>query len=449
MSEPKVGQFSSPTLYQPVTGEPAASSPAAPLCKTPSTETTSASTLSAYQPASSHGLGIGPAAAGGDEVGPACSPAELQRLADAEKANGKALQKGFSTILEPLGQFIDCQDQRTRPALAAAMAKSDEFQKMLKTVPRELVELAVEDLISQRLPNATPEEKQNVQRAFAREVNHNVRTNTAQQLRESVTHQLEVATERFERAAGDPKQLDLMLATLARFEAPPASAENRAAASALREALGVASDGQVTRESLSQSLKERAALMRQEAHIVGGGGETTLYRTLKLHSGMAKAMQAEQGVKPGSWSASGPALVESRAEADANLVAGSKLVSSIAMGVTGGFLAVAAFNAPHLNAKWAEVDRARAGLSAGTADRSAVTAAERELVVAAGEAVFATFMARESSLLAHHSHDALKMLGHPAAEGLAGGLALQVEHAIKPAAQGVDGDGVSRAMRRP
>jgi hypothetical protein len=377
------------------------------------------------------------------------SPAELQRLAEAEKTEGQMLQKGFGSILQALGAFIDCQDQSTRPALAVAMGKSREFQEMLKAVPREKVEFAIDALISERLPNATAEQREEVREAFTHEVNRNVLTSTAQQLKKSVTAQLTLASDRFEQAAKDPKQLDAMMANLARLEAKPMTAAKQAEASMLREALGVG-DGPISRDSLAKALTERAALMRNEAQVVSGGGETTLYQSLKLHSGLAKAMQTEQGVTPGSWASSGAELVMGRADADKNLVTVSKLLSSVALGVSGaGFLTIGAFNLPHVSAKWAEVDRARAGVSGGTADRAAVTGAQREAAIATAEALVAMAMGGKSPLLQETPLHEVggHALKHAGAELGLFGVAHAAEHAAHPQAQGVDGDGVTRATR--
>lgn len=436
--------------------EPGSSGPLLQTSATDATETKSSAPLVCQQPAPGTSSvasyqprqGLSPAApeASASTSGPALTPDELRRLAADEQAKGLALRGGFESVKDALAAMIDDGSRENGLALANRFASSAQFQKLLKNVPREQVELALESLIEQRAPDASPERKAQLLKAMTKLISDDVKVQTAQTLKKAVAEQLSAATDKFEKTAGDPKALDAIVTALKMLETPPQPEAAKTRAASLREGLGLEIDRPASPEALREALLARAGLMKKEAERVGRGGEGTLYESLKLHSAVAGEVLKRNGVEPGSWAASGPDLIKGEAEVNADARFWSKAISSVALAMSGaGALPVLGFHALDVNAKWAQVDRSRAGVSAGTADLSAVKAATREAQIVTAEGLIAGAFAGKSGLLLHHFEALSQTAAHGAVDvGIIVGAQV-AEHLLHPPAQGVEGDAISRA----
>lgn len=404
---------------------------------------TQTSSVASYQPRpwlSSMGAECAPTSA------PTLTPAEFQRLAADEKAKGAALRGGFASVKDALGSMIDEPSRENRLALANRLASSPKFQEMLKKVPREQVELALENLIEQRTPNASPQTRADLTKALTKLVSDDVKVQTAQTLKKAVAEQLSAAAAKFEKSAADPKALDAIMTALKTLETPPQSEAARSRAVSLREGLGLEIEGPVSPHALRDALLARAGLMKTEAEKVGSGGVGTLPDSLKLHSAVAGEVLERNGVERGSWAAAGPDLVRGEAGVNKDARSWSKAISSLALAASGaGALPVLGFHALDANAKWAEVGRSRAGVSAGTADLSAVKAATREAQIVTAEGLVSAAFAGKSGALLPHFEALSHTVEHVGVDIAFISGAAAAEHLLHPPAEGVEGDAISRA----
>lgn len=425
------------------TGTTEAPSSPPPVCQPPLAPETSS--VASYQPR--QGLTSAAPEYATSSAGPSLTPDEFRRLAAEEQAKGLALRGGFESVKDSLGAMIDEPSRENRLALANRFASSPRFQELLKKVPRDQVELALESLIEQRAPNASPQTRADLKQAMTKLISDDVKVQTSQVLKKAVAEQLSAAAEKFEKTAADPKALEALVTALKTLETPPQSEAARTRAASLREGLGLETDGPASPESLRDALRGRAGLMKKEVERVATGGVGTLYDSLKLHSAVAGEVLKRNGVESGSWAAAGPELVRGQAEANVTDRFVSKTISSLALAASGsGALPALGFHAFDVNAKWAEVDRSRAGVSAGTADLSAVKAATREAQVVTAEGLIAgVFAGKSGGAFIHDFEGAAHVVGHLAKDGALVAGAQLAEKLLHPHAEGAEGDAISRA----
>lgn len=386
--------------------------------------------------------------------GASLSPQELQRLAEKNAKAQRALSDGLAAVFPKIEDAIDQlnspraskQDRLAAlNAFASKAAGSKQFQELLKSASKDQVVKEFEAIVRDQCPNASPSQVKETVARLTEEISKNVLVGSAQTLKHAVTEQLTNAAASFEANAKDPKKLGELVDIITTLEKKPMSPENGVKALSLRVGLGLPdSHGPIDTASLATSLKARASLMRQEANRVGGGGETTLYQSLKLHSALGERMLEKSGVEPGSWASKGVSQIVARGASDEALINEVKLLCSIALSATHAHKAtVMAFNVPHLAAKYSDIDRAKAGVSAGTAGEQAIFAATMKLVVAGSEALLATSMAGAPEALADTT--AAHTLEHMGTDLLLGRTAIALEHAIDPAPRPSNGDAISAA----
>jgi hypothetical protein len=354
------------------------------------------------------------------EVGPTCSPQELQRAMQMQSRENAidaltdALPKLREAVAAESGNFGTYNTSLLD--FASAAQKDPSFRKMLKTFSRDEISEALGRLVRDVAPDASDRDVKAIRGRLVSELDQHVVVASAAELRRAVVEKLETAASNFDKTANDPKQLAQLVDTLRRLESPSASGEQRAQASMLRGALGLPAQSSIDAGALRSALGAQARLIHHEGERINSAGETTLYRALLVHSEVSGLSDAA----PGSWAAGGPRAVLARGHSDEQAIANAKLASAVMLGIASGGMGLGvglsagmagAFNAPGVINAWKEIDHARAGVAAGTADGNAVVAAERKAWIETAEAGVAVVAA--GGLAAHAAHG-----GH-AATGLA------------------------------
>lgn len=411
------------------------------------------------------------------EAGPPCSPQELQLAMQAQRNHENAVI-ALTNSLEPMRGAIEAS--KGNPGEYSVklhefelfVNKDPAFQKMMKTFSRAEISEALGRLVRDAAPNASEAHVSSIRDRLVSEIDQRILVGSAQEIRKAVVEKLETAASNFEKTANDPKELAQLADTLRQLEGPSATSAQRAQAEMLRGALGLAPEASLDPSSVRSALIAQAKLIGHEAERMSSAGETTLYRSLLLHS----EVSGPSAAAPGSWAAQGPRAVLGRAHSDEQAIAAAKIVSAVALGVASGGMGLsvgltgtagsaalfgggmaAVFNAPGVITAWKEIDHARAGVAAGTADASAVKAATRkawietaELVIAAGTAgALGAHAVRHG--VGHGVAEAVAdaTLKHAASDGGAelaiGAVALGAHHATQPEAIGSKGDGVNQA----
>ncbi|PZR09110.1 MAG: hypothetical protein DI536_23030 [Archangium gephyra] len=347
------------------------------------------------------------------------------------------LTDGFTSINAQLEQAATLQDRNAMQALVVGMATRPEFATMLNEVPREWVERGIETMIRNVAPNATPAEIDGLTKTISAHIDQQVRTAAAQKLKKGVSEKLFNAAAQLERDSKDPEMLATMTSQLQRWESPSATPRQKELAASARDLLGLA-DGPVSKEQLAAALQSRAKLVAREADTMLEAGETTLYRSLALHSALGEQLLAEQGIKPGSWGEEGLANVKSRAGEDEGELARAKTATNLSLsflvGAVGGGKAAStaapiALNAGALASSYQHIDRAVAGQLAGTANDNAVSAARRKWGVELAEVGVASAI---GGTMGSAKGDLSHAVKHAAIDGGLGQAAHAVEHWLHP-----------------
>lgn len=411
------------------------------------------------------------------DVGPTCSPQELQRaMHQAKRENAlDALTNAMPTIHAAVAESSGNSGAYNERLLefSSFAAKDPSFQNMLKTFSKAEISEALGRLVRDAAPDASDGDVKAIRNRLVSELDQHVLVGSAAQLRGAVVEKLETAASNFDKTANDPKQLAQLADTLRKLENPSASIAQRAQASMLRGSLGLPAQSSIDAGALRSALQAQAKLIHHEGERINSAGETTLYRALLVHSEVGGLSDAA----PGSWAAGGPRAVLARGHSDEQAIANAKLASAVVLGIASGGMGLgaagtlgfgtsagaglgvgfgagmaAAFNAPGVLNAWKEIDHARAGVAAGTADGNAVVAAERKAWVETAEAGVAVFTAGGLAAHAGGAHAATGLadatLKHAATDGVAelaiGGTARVVHHKLEPEALGSKGDAVNQ-----
>lgn len=369
---------------------------------------------------------------------PGVSASELASQQQKLQRSHQLLTEGFASVKPQLDEAVNGGSML---ALTVRLSSSPQVDRMLSEVPRELVEKGIEAMVRDARPSASPREVGEFTKRISADIDERLRTDVAQKLRKSVSSKLEQAATQLERDSKDPKTLATMTSQLAKWESPSATNEQKALAVSARDLLGLGSDT-VTPERLSQALQSRAALVRDEANNVHSAGETTLYRSLALHSAAAASLLKAEGIKPDSWAAEGLASVKAKAARDDGDLSNVKTASNMALGFIGGAMgwnkatsAVApiALNAGALANSYQHIDRARAGALAGTSSDDMVSTAKLEFRVEAAEVGLASALAgwsADGKPSFQHANQ------HAVSEAALADTAHAVEHWLHPHASG-------------
>ncbi|MGV3622847.1 MAG: hypothetical protein ACO1OB_18660 [Archangium sp.] len=351
------------------------------------------------------------------------------------------LTDGFASVNAELEQAAQRQDKHSMRELVVGMASRPEFATMLNEVPREWVERGIETMIQNAAPSATPDEVRELTKTISGHIDQNVRNTAAQKLKMGVAKKLYAAASQLEGDSKDPAMLAAMTSQLQRWDSPSATPRQKELAASARELLGLP-DGPVSKDQLAAALQSRAKLVGREANTMLEAGETTLYRSLELHSALGEKLLAEQGIKPGSWGEEGLAKVKSRAAADERELANAKSAANLSlaflMGAAGAGKAAStaapiALNAGSLANSYQHVDRARAGELAGTANDTAVSTAKRKLGVELTEVGLASVIGGTTGGAEGGFSHAVQ---HVVTDAVLAGSAHAVEHWLHPHSNG-------------
>lgn len=397
--------------------------------------------------------------------GPTCSPQELERQQAAQRKWDTAIN-ALTNNLRNLVAVVDASNGNPGTyntallTFAVGIEKDADFKKMLATFSREEISEALLRLARDAAPRASEAEVRSVRDRLVSEIDQRLLVTTSRDMQRAAVAKLNAAASNFEKTASDPQALRDISNTLNRLEAPSATAAQRAQAAMLRGALGLENDARpVNPFTLQAALQKQAALIRHEASRVSTAGENTLYRSLLVHSKVDAGPRPE----PGSWADNGVRNVLARGHSDEETIKAAKMLTAVALGAASGGMglgtlvgmgATALSNAvPVLNA-WMEIDHARAGVSAGTADSNAAVAAERKAWLETAEAAAAIGTAGvlgahagllPSATLDTSSHVVVTAAKDAASELVINGAAVAAEHITAPEAAGAKGDAVSRA----
>lgn len=381
------------------------------------------------------------------DVGPTCSPQELQRSAQVQAAVDEAISR------KKLGAFVAAGDsasdsaRNARYGFISSLTETESFEKLTKNYSAKELSDALRTSIREAAPNASDAEVSEAHQRLMGHCREIVLQQATSAMKNNASRALRDASDNFEKTAGDPRAVRELVSTVR------ALGGDRAAE--VRQSLGL-EGGVIDEKTLTDALRTRSRELRTEARNLEGAGDVTVYRSLLLHSQVA----AKPGV-PGSWASEGKALVMARGDADEHSIHYAKLASSVVLAAATGGLgigslisvgSVAAFNAPSLNATAHEIGRAKVAVSAGTADANAVTAAERKLMVEVAEAGASMVMAGASGHLGPTEmalSDAAKHGGVHAAKELGLGVAtMGLGAAVTPDERGTQGNGLAQARAK-
>ncbi|MFO0601055.1 MAG: hypothetical protein U0228_37445 [Myxococcaceae bacterium] len=388
------------------------------------------------------------------------SPYELQQQQANEARQNALVDAGLQSVGKGLDALV-ADEPEAELTLSSRVSSSPDFKRMLERVPREQVLDVVAFAFKKMNPRLTEAEVKKLTATFARHVDQFVRGEAAQRLKEDVASQLHRGAQQFNTTAANEAELQGLVAVLGKLESPGASKEDHARAADLRRRLGL-DDAAATVPNLRAALRVRAGLMEREARTVAESGETTLYRNLALHTGGERA-----GVARGSWASEGKDLIERRATTDERELVVAKVLSSAALGVASGGAAWAAelgaagamglgattavaYNAPGLVNAFEEIDRAKAGDSAGTTDSRAVEFAKRKAAIAVAETATSAVMA--GSHAAHVAHGVAQNfltqgLATGAQDVALGSAAYGLENVVHPKGQQLHGTPLDELKR--
>lgn len=379
------------------------------------------------------------------------SAQELQRQLAAGTQKEKVITDAFASVYRQLEKAIATDGRDVQPFVNAVTSRP-EFSRALSTLSREEMQEGLTRLVRDARPELTPAEQKEIVGRLSKHIDEFVLVNSAKRLSERVAQKLEQSAVGFEATAKNPEQVQAIVKHLAKLESLGATNAQKKEAVALRAALGLPQDDrQVTPTALRESLNARAALMRHEGERVFAAGQTTTYRNVMLHSGLNEEFLREAGIKPGSWAARGSEAVIARGESDEHAIERSKQLSAVALAMASGdnrvlnAAAAAAFGSLSVMAAEHELEAARAGLSAGTADLSAEDVAQNKLDVSQ-KALAASVAIAAVMPHAHGLDDAVNRVAEGVVELSLGQTEAIVEKAKRPEARGVQGDGVTRAQ---
>ncbi len=292
----------------------------------------------------------------------------------------------------------------------------------LARMPASEVRAVVQEQVKKAWPQCSAKDLEALNQYFMGQLTESLRERAAPRLQHLATTMLEDAAKSFDKSAADPKAVGELAQ---RLTARAGDASGRD----LRAALGLEPDAaSVTPEQLAGALKERAALLHQEAKKMEAHGRPTLFRAL-AEQDVGPLFKEAAGIREGSVLAAQIDAVKEEGEFEQDKIDAVKLASLVvAGGVTGGLLSLGtglvvgtsvAMEAPGVLEAWHGIDAAKAGESAGTMKAGAGEEAQTRALIKTGEAALSTATA---GLANHALHGVVGSLAEPAAKHMADGF---------------------------
>ena len=293
----------------------------------------------------------------------------------------------FTSNQVGLGPFGDALNDKAFNDLVARATPAD-------------VRAALGEQVKKAWPQCDSKDIQKLTGFFMREVSTSLREHAGPKLQALATAMLSDTAKSFDKIASDPTEIAKLADRLNHLEG--------SGARDLRAGFGISEGAKVTPENLGRALKERAALLHEEASKMKNHSRPSLFRALSEQDVGSRFKQAA-GIREGSLLASQIAAVKTEGESDQAAIDRAKWVAG---GLAGAFASVGlgaayatgvgvAMAAPKVAHAWESADTAKAAESAGTMKVGAADEAHRKAMM---ETAGAALSIAGSELIGHSLH---------------------------------------------
>ena len=292
------------------------------------------------------------------------------------------------------------------------------------------VRAALGEQVKKAWPQCDAKDLEKLTGFFMREVSESLRERAAPKLQALATKMLADTAKSFDTIAADPEEIAKLADRLNAME-------GQSAARDLRAGFGLPSDdARVTPEKLGEALKDRAALLHEEATKMKKHSRPSLFRAL-AEQDVGSSFKQAAGIREGSLLSAQIDAVKTEGKTDQAAIDRAKWISSA---LAGGFTTVGlgaiyavgagvAMAAPKVAHAWEGAETAKAGESAGTMKAGAAEEARRKAMLETGGAVIGIAGSEAFGHGLHAAEPLAKFVGTVAIElAVEGSIDTGIEH---------------------